>query len=421
MLKKSFLFLLILSVVYLGWSKIRTDQCLYLKKETYIRHLKKDLFVQKLHSALPSWMLEQIDEDFFPFQTAEISKKRVDATWAKIRETLTSPMIVRYRILNNRLYRYFSEGELISLEDNSTELALKTLLESMRFPDMDFIISFFDGITPKDQYFKVSEDLQAPVFFSAKVINTPYVILIPDWRSIGHWWISDIKHIQSRAEKFPWEKKKDFAVWRGSLTKRIRHKLCQISKLYPQYLDAKFNSEENPEVKKELMQEGLFGDRVSWEEFLECKYLPVMDGVVCAAPAFQWRLLSNSVTLKPDSNEVQWFYRDLKPYVHYIPLKSDLSDLIEKLDWAKEHDSQCKEIASRATQFAKEFLMYEDILLYFAQVLIRYAKLQMIDTTQISKEMQDNPCWVCIQYRNRLKKQAEKQQMKGYFPYATPF
>jgi len=366
-------------------------------------------------------MKEQIDEDFLPFKTAGITQKKINATLAKIREKHSSPMIVRYRIMNNRLYRYFFEGEPISLTDNSTELALKTLLESIGLPDMDFILSFFDGITLDDHYLEVSEHLQAPVFFSAKVMNTPHVILIPDWRSIGLWWISDIKHVQSRINAFPWEKKKEFAIWRGSLTKSIRRKLCQLSKLFPDHLDAKFNFENNPQIKKELEQEGLFGNRVSWEEFLECKYLPVMDGVVCAAPAFQWRLLSQSVIFKPDSKEIQWFYRDLQPYIHYIPIKSDLSDLIEKLDWAKKHDAECKQIADRAYQFAKESLMYEDVLLYFTQVLMRYAKLQAIDASQIAKEIRENPRWVCIQYREKLKKEAQKQHMKGYFPQATPF
>lgn len=420
-MKKIIPFLAVLGLVCLGYWQIRSERKSHLKKETYIRALKKNIFAQKLRSPLPRWMQEQIDEDFRPFESIGICKKKVDATWAKIRETHSSSMVVRYRILNHRLYRYFPKGEPISLEDNSTELSLKTLFECAKLPDMDFILSFFDGINPDEDYFKVSEDLQAPVFFSAKVLNTPNVILIPDWRSIGHWWISDIKHIQSRVGKFPWEQKKNFAVWRGSLTKPIRRKLCQISKIYPAYLDAKFNSEGDPELKEELIQEGLFGDRISWEEFLECKYLPLMDGVVCAAPAFQWRLLSNSVILKPDSNEVQWFYRDLKPFVHYIPVKSDLSDLIEKLDWAKEHDSECKEIASRAAQFAKESLMYEDVLLYFFQLLTRFAKLQMIDSKQIEQEIKDDPCWVCIQHRKELKKKAEKEGMKGYFPFGTPF
>ncbi len=30
-----------------------------------------------------------------------------------------------------------------------------------------------------------------------------------------------------------------------------------------------------------------------------------------------------------------WFSHLLKPYIHYVPVKSDLSDLIEKIQWCR--------------------------------------------------------------------------------------
>ncbi|MBU6446766.1 MAG: hypothetical protein KGQ49_05140, partial [Verrucomicrobia bacterium] len=61
---------------------------------------------------------------------------------------------------------------------------------------------------------------------------------------------------------------------------------------------------------------------------MACKYQPYVDGYMTASPALQWRLLSNCVTFKPETNEIQWFTMAIKPYVHYVPLKSDLSDLL---------------------------------------------------------------------------------------------
>ena len=45
-----------------------------------------------------------------------------------------------------------------------------------------------------------------------------------------------------------------------------------------------------------------------------------------------------SVILKQDSPYYEHFYKDLKPYEHYIPVKRDLSDLEEKIIWAREND-----------------------------------------------------------------------------------
>lgn len=53
--------------------------------------------------------------------------------------------------------------------------------------------------------------------------------------------------------------------------------------------------------------------------------------------------------LKQDSIYYEHFYNELQPWKHYIPFKSDLSDLLEKLQWAKEHDEEVK-YTFRSTQ-----------------------------------------------------------------------
>ena len=45
------------------------------------------------------------------------------------------------------------------------------------------------------------------------------------------------------------------------------------------------------------------------------------------------------------------FYSDLKPWVHYVPVKADLSDLIEKIRWAKNNDDKAKKIVNNAQKF----------------------------------------------------------------------
>lgn len=59
-----------------------------------------------------------------------------------------------------------------------------------------------------------------------------------------------------------------------------------------------------------------------------------------AAYRLPYLLAGNSVVLKQDSIYYEHFYNELQPWKHYIPFKSDLSDLLEKLQWAKEHDEE---------------------------------------------------------------------------------
>ncbi|MGB7977806.1 MAG: glycosyl transferase family 90 [Chlamydiales bacterium] len=384
-MKKIWISLLLLAItggIFVQWKKTK----IYLKEETMLRHLKREPFLNKPPAP---WMLEQIEDDFQGI--GEISMAAIDAAFAEVKHL--TPWVVRYRIMDNELYRYFVEGEPITLKDNSTEKAIKTLMQKTCFPDMDFLISYLDPF-PFLPY-----PLNAPILVSAKLKNVPNGILIPDWRSIGHWWMSDIKAVLKA--RIPWSMKKPFAIWRGSFTKAIREKLCQLSFEHPDQLDARLN--QCPANKEQYR-----GERCSWDDFLACKYLPYVDGVMCAAPALQWRLLSGSLTFKPDSEEIQWFYRALEPYVHFVPLKSDLSDLIEQLKWAQSHDSLCQEMADKAALFAYDNLLYGDVLHYTSLVLKRYATSQQIDSVTLRREIDGDPHWVNIQYRSSIRDQAEK-------------
>ena len=67
----------------------------------------------------------------------------------------------------------------------------------------------------------------------------------------------------------------------------------------------------------------------------------------------------HSILLVQDSPYYEHFYSDIKPDVHYIPIKADLSDLIEKIQWAKTHDAEVKQIGLNAIcrkfSFAKRY------------------------------------------------------------------
>jgi hypothetical protein len=53
-----------------------------------------------------------------------------------------------------------------------------------------------------------------------------------------------------------------------------------------------------------------------------------------------------------------WFSYLLKPYVHYVPIKSDLSDLLKKINWCKKHNEKAKKIAANARELALKIVDY---------------------------------------------------------------
>lgn len=74
---------------------------------------------------------------------------------------------------------------------------------------------------------------------------------------------------------------------------------------------------------------------------LQSKYQINIDGTV-AAYRLPYLLAGNSLVLKQDSIYYEHFYNELQPWKHFVPFKNDLSDLMEKLQWAKDHDEEVK-------------------------------------------------------------------------------
>lgn len=69
-------------------------------------------------------------------------------------------------------------------------------------------------------------------------------------------------------------------------------------------------------------------------------------------------------------------YNDFKPYVHYIPLSYDGSDLLAKIEWAKHHDAEVQQIVNNARAFADENFTDENIACFVYRLLSQYARLQ---------------------------------------------
>ncbi len=97
------------------------------------------------------------------------------------------------------------------------------------------------------------------------------------------------------------------------------------------------------------------------------KYQMNMDGTV-AAYRFPYLLISDSLVFKQDSIYYEHFYSDLRQWVHYIPVKRDLSDLIGKLTWTLDHDNEAQNIAQKGQYYARFNLLPQNIFCYHVQL-----------------------------------------------------
>jgi len=170
-----------------------------------------------------------------------------------------------------------------------------------------------------------------------------------------------------------WEQKKSTVFWRGassglgSFGNNWKHapraRLSIMSKELNDTtkLDAAFTRvveyADHPSVTK-IPKMDLLKDPIPFSDFLLNKYLVDMDGEHCAWKSLFLKLSSQSVVLKVRSERMQWYYPKLVPWIHYVPLRPDLLDIPELLEWLPQHDKQCKEIVFNANALMEE-IRYE--------------------------------------------------------------
>ena len=114
------------------------------------------------------------------------------------------------------------------------------------------------------------------------------------------------------------------------------------------------------------------------------KYLVYVDGH-CAACRYGFMMRLGSVILKVEPRQVadrMWYFPLLKPYHDHVPVKSDLSDLEEKIKWCREHDDECKQIGQNALKFYETYVA-RNALLDYLQMVCRH----------MAKRHQDPPPW----------------------------
>jgi hypothetical protein len=105
-------------------------------------------------------------------------------------------------------------------------------------------------------------------------------------------------------------------------------------------------------LEKYDIKRGEFMDKPTQSNY---KYILIAEGNV-AAHRIASDLLLNSVILLIDSMYTVWCSHLLKPYVHYIPIKADLSDLEKQLQYCEAHPEEMKAIAHEARKLGEKLL-----------------------------------------------------------------
>jgi hypothetical protein len=111
------------------------------------------------------------------------------------------------------------------------------------------------------------------------------------------------------------------------------------------------------------------GKWIESKEMVEYKYILDMDGNACTWDATAWKLNSGSVLFKVESGWRQWFYDSFHPWIHYVPIADDFSDLQEKYHWCETHPVECETMVSNAKDLFQEVYRFSNVVEYSRNVL----------------------------------------------------
>ena len=120
---------------------------------------------------------------------------------------------------------------------------------------------------------------------------------------------------------------------------------------------------------KKMKELGIeLAEKVPIEELFKYKYILNVDGNV-AAYRLGFLLSLNCVVLIVEGKYKLWFQDQLVENKHYVSVKSDLSNLKEKIYWCKNHDKECKEIAKNAIELHNKIFTKDNLYDYTINII----------------------------------------------------
>ena len=194
-------------------------------------------------------------------------------------------------------------------------------------------------------------------------------------------------------EKYPWDEKIRRVLWRGALSENNPHRVFdsqrwRLCKLVNSLTDPKEKSMFDvgftniPEFLTEQIDidasivGGIVKGVSSMNDFQ--KYFAVldMDGNSWSS-RFGTMLCYNSVAMKVEPAYADYFFYDLVPWKHYIPIKNDLSDLMENVAFVLDpaNESIMKEIVASANHWCAERFTLPGLIHDMLDIWERYVQL----------------------------------------------
>lgn len=158
--------------------------------------------------------------------------------------------------------------------------------------------------------------------------------------------LNKVRHFIFIDDPTPWREKKDCVVFRGKV-KGKQQRLDFMRRWFgSKRVDAGAIDREESEWSRPKLTIG---------EHLPFRYVMAIEGNDVASN-LKWVMSSNSIAVMPRPTCETWFMEGrLKPNYHYIEVRPDFSDLMERLDYYSAHPDEAEAIVAHAHEWVEQF------------------------------------------------------------------
>ena len=160
-----------------------------------------------------------------------------------------------------------------------------------------------------------------------------------------------------------WPERKNQAVWRGGKNQHRgeRSHLMQVASSSGGLIDASYRY-------------------LPWSAFVSYKVIIAVDGFGPFSGLFKRALLSGSpiVQVGHYAGNGEWFEPMLQPFVHYVPARFDMGDLVEKVKWILNNPVVASTIARNAATAGRFLFLKKSIACYTYSALSYWSEIETI-------------------------------------------
>lgn len=159
--------------------------------------------------------------------------------------------------------------------------------------------------------------------------------------------LNKIRHFTFTKDSKAFLNKKDMLV--GRMNAKQAHRL----RFLEMYID-------NPlcnlgQINKKGGNPDFLRDYLSIDQHLDYKYILCLEGYDVAS-SLKWVMSSNSIAIMCKPKYETWFMEGtLIADYHYIEIKDDFSDLLEKMEYYRKHPDKALEIIKHANEYVAQF------------------------------------------------------------------